>query len=100
MHKNQTETANRRPLQRPRSGFRSGTGMMGATEPGQRVTPHNERKLPPGSVVSVGDGSRLIHLHDDLWLWCKAGAWCYERWENLAWRLDKQAVACHVATLR
>jgi hypothetical protein len=70
---------------------------MGATEPGQRVTHRNGSRLPPGSVVRNGDGSRIIHLHDDLWLWCKDGAWCYDRWENLAWRLNKQAVACHVA---
>lgn len=69
---------------------------MGATEPGQRVTIQNAAQLPPGSVVRNGDGSRLIHLHDGLWLWCCDCAWTYDRIENLARRLDKQSVACHI----
>ena len=75
----------------------AGTGLMGATEPGQRVTPENVTQLPPGSVVRIGDGSRLIHLHDGIWLWCCNHAWQYDRIEGLLWRLDKTSVACHIA---
>ena len=78
-------------------GFKHGTGLMGATEPGQKVTPENVHKLPPGSVVQNMDGSRLIHLHDDLWLWCNDCAHTYDRIENLLHRLGKNSVACHVA---
>ena len=77
--------------------FRAGTGMMGGTEPGQRVTAANVAELPSGSVVRIGDGSRLIHLHDDLWLWCCDHAWTYERVEHLAYRLNDKSVACHVS---
>jgi hypothetical protein len=76
--------------------FEAGTGLMGATKSGQRVTPENVGELPPGSVVRVGDGSRLIHLHDDLWLWCSDHAWCYDRVEHLAWRLGVASVLCHM----
>ena len=58
-----------------KSPFKAGTGLMGATEPGQIVTPENVHFLPPGSVVRIHDesGSRMIHLHDDLWLWWAEG---------------------------
>ena len=79
------------------SSFEAGTGLMGATASGQRVTAENVSELPIGSVVRIGDGSRLIHLHDDLWLWCCDTAWCYDRVDRLAWRLDDKSVACHVA---
>jgi hypothetical protein len=69
---------------------------MGTTEPGQRVTAANVAQLPPGSVVRNGDGSRLIHLHDGLWLWCYGYAWTYDRIEYLARRLDEKSVVCHV----
>jgi hypothetical protein len=69
---------------------------MGATEPGQEVTAENVGELPPGSVVRIKDGSRLIHLHDDLWLWCCDCAWCYDRVERHAWRLKEGATLCHV----
>lgn len=74
-----------------------GTGLMGSTEPGQRVTKENAGELPGGSVVRLGDGSRLIRLDGDMWLWCCDSGWCYDRIENLAWRIDSKAVACHVA---
>lgn len=76
--------------------FRSGTGSLGATEPGQRVTPENIEQLPPGSVVRNSDGSRLIHLHDGVWLWCNECAWTYDRAANLLHRLDSKSVACHI----
>lgn len=69
---------------------------MGATEPGQKVTPENAAQLPPGSVVRLKDGSRLIHLHDTLWLWCCDCAHAYDRIEYLAWRLKDGATACHI----
>lgn len=77
--------------------FKYGTGMFGATAPGQRVTKQNVRELPCGSVVKLGDGSRLIRLHDDVWLWCRDGAHCYSGIEHLESRLDKDAVVCHLA---
>lgn len=77
--------------------FEAGTGSIGWTKPGQKVTKDNVAELPPGSVVRIGDGSRLIHLHDSLWLWCCDHAWTYDRVENLAWRLDEKSVACHVS---
>lgn len=69
---------------------------MGATEPGQKVTPKNLDELPPGSVVRNGDGSRIIHLHDDVWLWCADGAWLYHDAERMKTRLDKDSVLCHL----
>ena len=69
---------------------------MGGTQPGQKVTRQNIKELPPGSVVRNGDGSRIIHLHDDIWLWCKDGAWCYDKVEYLSWRLDEKSVLCHI----
>ncbi len=77
--------------------FRAGTGLLGATESGQKVTPENMTQLPPGSVVRNGDGSRLIRLHDELWLWCSDHAWTYDRAEHLSWHLDSKSVACHIA---
>lgn len=76
--------------------FEAGTGLMGATAPGQSVTSENVHLLPAGSVVRNSDGSRLIHLHGDLWLWCSDCAWTYDRVERLAWRLDGNSVACHI----
>lgn len=75
--------------------FHSRTGMLGATESGQAVNPTNVHQLPPGSVVRITDGSRLIHLHDDLWLWCCDGAHCYDRIENLTRYLEVGATLCH-----
>ncbi len=79
-----------------RGEFKSGTGLMGATEPGQRVTAQNVEQLPPGSVVRIGDGSRIIHLHDDVWLWCNHTSWVYDHVEKLTWRLDNRSVVCHI----
>lgn len=76
--------------------FAAGTGLMGHTEPGQRVTPSNVIELPPGSVVRNGDGSRIIHLHDGLWLWCSDVSWLYDRIDRIARRLDDQSVLCHI----
>ena len=76
--------------------FRSGIGLMGATEPGQRVTAANVGELPPGSVVRLEDGSRLIHLHDDIWLWCNDHAWTYDRVEWLKHRLGDHATLRHL----
>jgi hypothetical protein len=77
--------------------FVGGTGLMGGTESGQKVNAENIHFLPPGSVVRLGDNTRVIHLHDDLWLVCNDGMHCYDRVENLAWRLDDTAEVCHLA---
>lgn len=69
---------------------------MSATESGQRVTKKNIDELPPGSVVRNGDGSRIIHLHDDLWLYCSDNCWCYDRVERMKTYLDKDSVLCHI----
>ena len=78
----------------PRSAFRAGTGLLGATETGQRVTKENAHLLPPGSVVRLDDGGRLIHLHDELWLYCCDCAWCYDRIERHTHRLP--GTLCHL----
>lgn len=76
--------------------FSSSTGLMGATAPGQQVTPDNVSELPPGSVVRLRDGSRLIHLHDSLWLWCCDHGWCYDHVERFTFRLKEGATLCHL----
>lgn len=76
------------------SAFRAGTGLMGSTEPGQRVTQRNVRQLPAGSVVRLDGGGRLIHLHDEVWLYCSDCAHCYDGIENLKWRLPGEL--CHL----
>lgn len=76
--------------------FTKGSCFPGTTDAGQTVTRHNVSALPPGSVVRLKDGSRLIHLHDDLWLWCCDGAWCYDYIASFAWRLDDGATLCHL----
>lgn len=68
---------------------------MGATQPGQRVTRENIHELPPGSVVNNGDGSRLIHLHDGLWLYCCDMAHHYDRLDHMLHHLSKDAMLCH-----
>jgi hypothetical protein len=86
-------------------------GRRGSTEPqiaqmntdletGQKVTASNIDQLPQGSVVMNGDGSRIIHLHDGLWLWCCDGAWCYDYVDRMKLKLDSKATACHVAPNR
>ena len=43
--------------------FEAGTGLMGATMSGQRVTKENVRELPCGSVIRLDDSDGvLIHL--------------------------------------
>ncbi len=56
---------------------------MGATDPGQVVTKDNVKELPPGSVVRLDSDGRLIHLHDDLWLYCTDSSWCYDTINHL-----------------
>lgn len=75
--------------------FKSRTGMLGSTEP-QTVTEKNVAELPPGSVVRLHDGGRLIHLHNAVWLYCTDDAHCYDRIENLAWRCGKKSQLCHI----
>jgi hypothetical protein len=67
---------------------------MGSTDSGQRVTADNAHHLPPGSVVRLDDVGRLIHLHDDLWLWCADVGWCYDKLERHLWRLP--GTLCHI----
>jgi len=78
------------------STFKSKTGMLGSTETGQRVTKENINELPSGSVVRNNDGSRIIHLHDDIWLYCCDHAWCYDNVERMKTYLDKKSVLCHI----
>ncbi len=75
--------------------FKAHTGMLGSTEH-QRVDASNIQELKQGSVVRIGDGSRLIHLHDNLWLWCCDNAHCYDKIENLLYHLDKNSYTCHI----
>lgn len=79
-----------------RSPFKAGTGLLGATKSGQKITAKNVGFLPPGSVVRLNEGYRLIHLHDSLWLWCGNNAWCYDSIENLLRYLKDGAVLCHL----
>lgn len=76
------------------SPFKSGTGLMGFTESGQRVTADNAHFLPPGSVIRLDAGGRLIHLHDGLWLYCTDCSWCYDRIEHHLRRLP--GTLCHI----
>lgn len=76
------------------SPFRAGTGMLGATESGQRVTTEDAHFLPPGSVVRLDDSDGvLIHLHDNLWYYRSGCAWCYDRIDHLKRYLP--GVLCH-----
>ena len=74
--------------------FEAGTGMLGTTQYGQRVTAKNAHFLPAGSVVRLDSGGRLIHLHDHVWLYCCDAAHTYDRIEHLAWRLPGEL--CHM----
>jgi len=76
--------------------FKRRTGIAGSTEPNQKVTIKNIKDLPPGSVVNLGDNTRLIHLHDNLWLWLSDGAWCYDKLENFYHKLNKDATLEHI----
>lgn len=68
--------------------------MLGATAPNQQVTAENAHHLPPGSVVRLPDGGRLIHLHDKLWLWCDGCIHCYDDLESHLHRLP--VTLCHI----
>ncbi len=70
--------------------------MLGVTEQGQEVTEDNIHELPIGSVVRNSDGSRIIHLHDDLWLWCCDHGWCYDNLERIKHYLDSRSTLCHM----
>lgn len=83
-------------LQENESPFVAGTGLMGGTEPGQEVTEENAHHLPPGSVVRCDSGGRLIHLHDNLWLYCSDGCWCYDRISSMDRYLP--GILCHLPT--
>jgi hypothetical protein len=79
----------------PKPKFVAGTGLMGATASGQRVTTLEEaEQLPPGSVIRLDDKGRLIHLHDGLWLYCCDVAWCYDRIRYLTRYLP--GTLCHM----
>lgn len=71
------------------------SSLLGGTEPGQRVTAENIHHLPPGAVVRNGDGSRVIHLHDEVWLYCSDCSWCYDGVERMKRYLDDGSVLCH-----
>ena len=85
-------------MSKPKSPFVAGTGIMGDTETGQSVTAKNAHFLPPGSVVRLdANWGRLIHLHDDLWLWCDGCAHCYDRLESFFSRLP--GTLCHIPVI-
>lgn len=77
------------------STFKRGTGLMGATHPGQKVTTDNIEDLPPGSVIRNGDGSRIIHLHEGMWLHCSDHSHCYNGAEGMRRYLDDKSTLCH-----
>jgi len=80
--------------------FKAGTGLMGVTEPGQRVTAENAHKLPAGSVVRLNDGGRLIHLHDGLWLWLSESG-CSWRYSSLSGQLHElPGTLCHIPPIK
>ena len=76
------------------SPFVAGTGIRGATDCGQKVTRENAHHLPPGSVVRLDGGGRLIHLHDGLWLYCTDCSWCYDNLKRHLTRLP--GTLCHI----
>jgi hypothetical protein len=76
--------------------FKAATGLLGSTECGQRVTKQNIEQLPAGSVVRNGDGSRIIHLHDNFWLVCSDTMHCYDNVERMKGYLDSKSTLCHI----
>lgn len=75
--------------------FRAGTGILGSTEPGQRVTVDNIHFLPPGSVVRLdGSDGVLIHLHDGLWYYRNGCTWLYDRLDRM--RAYLPGTLCHL----
>lgn len=75
------------------SPFVAHTGLLGATETGQVVTPENMHFLPPGSTVRTKDHDWLVHLHDGLWLRIFDCGHCYDRAERFTYLLP--GVLCH-----
>jgi hypothetical protein len=74
--------------------FKARTGMLGATEPFQKVTTDNVHHLPCGSVVRLIDSDGvLVHLHGDLWYYRSGCAWCYDKIEHLSRYLP--GILCH-----
>jgi hypothetical protein len=69
--------------------------FLGGTEPNQKVNSENISQLPSGCVVRNGDGSRIIHLHDDIWLYCSDHFWCYDGVDRMKRCLDDKSVLCH-----
>jgi hypothetical protein len=68
---------------------------------GQQVTADNVHLLPPGSVVGKKDGTRLIHLHGNLWLCCKGTKYecdVYDRLERFVKLLGDESVICHIGS--
>ena len=94
MKKTKSAVRAKRTSPPPCSPFVGGTGIMGATESGQRVTRENAHHLPPGSVVRLDSGGRLIHLHDGLWLYCTDCSWCYDGLDRHLTRLP--GTLCHI----
>ncbi len=70
-------------MEKIKSPFESGTGLMGFAKENQEVIEDNVHHLLAGSVVRLKEGGRLIHLHDDLWLYCTDNCWCYDNIEHL-----------------
>ena len=79
-----------------KSSFKSKTEIFGSTEPGQIVTTKNIHELPPGSVVCLSDGSKLIYLHDDLWLWQAECIYCYSKIDTFLDKLYSKATLEHI----
>jgi hypothetical protein len=74
--------------------FEAGTGILGGTKQGQKVTKKNAHELPPGSVIRLDDVGRLIHLHEGLWLYCTDNSHHYDRLDNLLYHLP--GTLCHI----
>lgn len=77
--------------------FKSGTGLLGSTESGQRVDEHNIQHLPPGSVVrDFVTNERLIHLHDSIWLHITNCSWVYDDVERMKLYLTPTCTVEHL----
>ena len=81
--------------------FKAGTGLMGCTEPNQRVTKENIHLLPPGSVVrNNASDEKIIHLHGDLWYRCNGCLHAYDTVDAMKTLLDKHSVLCHIPRIK
>lgn len=71
------------------------SGLVGGTDPNQRVTAENIDALPPGSTVRCGENESewLIHLHDGLWVRIFGCGYCYDRAERFHYLLPGRL--CH-----